>query len=62
MGVEYSFLLEGESGIQSVKVREVDSIQHALLIVRKKYPFADWRIINVAETISPAERVSTSDH
>lgn len=57
---DYSFVLENVDGPQRVSVIDVDSLEHALLVVRKKYSFEEWRVINVAEVCVPTETIRTS--
>jgi len=56
LGANYSFVLENENGPRTVKVTRVSSLEHALFVVRKKYSFKEWRVINVAETYIPQEK------
>ena len=48
----YRVLLESEQGIKSVRVTDVDGVKHALLLVRLKYPFSEWRVVNIAEVFA----------
>ena len=48
----YRVLLESEQGIKSVRVSEVDGVKHAILLIRLKYPFSEWRVVNIAEVFS----------
>lgn len=45
----YRFTLESESEIHFVNVNDSKGLVHARRIVRKHFPFDDWRIINIAE-------------
>ena len=45
----YRFTLESESEIQLVNVNDSQGLVHARQVVRKHFPFKDWRIINIAQ-------------
>ena len=44
----FEILIESESGSKTIKVTEVDGPRHALQVLREKYPFRCWRVINMA--------------
>ena len=44
----FTFTIESRDSIQSVKVRKTDGLRHARMILRKKYSFDEWRIVNIA--------------
>ena len=44
----FTFTIESRVGVKDVEVRHTDGVGHACLILRKKYGFDDWRIVNVA--------------
>ena len=48
MYYDYSFTIESEDEIKTVQVEAVYGLADARLLLREKYPFDQWRIINVA--------------
>ena len=50
----YRVTLESESELQYVNVNDCEGISHARQIVRKHFPFKEWRIINIAEQPRPS--------
>ena len=45
----YRFTLESKDNIQYVNINSVEGVAHAVTLVRKHFPFEEWRIINIAE-------------
>ena len=44
----FQFTLESRKGVKDVKVQRTDGLGHACMILREKYSFEEYRIINVA--------------
>ena len=44
----FTFTIESRDSIQSVKVHKTDGLRHTRMILRKKYSFDEWRIVNIA--------------
>ena len=45
----YQILLESKERIHTCNVNGAEGIGHALVIIRKKLDFDDWRVVNIAE-------------
>ena len=45
----YQVLLESKDGLQTINVNHAEGIGHALLVIRKKLDFGEWRVVNIAE-------------
>ena len=56
--MRYKFVIEAAHDFRTITIKNVTGIDHARLIVRQKYPFKDWRIVNIAELPDmPADEV-----
>ena len=49
----YQILLESKKSVHTCNVNNADGIRHALHIVREKFKFEEWRVINIAEHLEP---------
>ena len=47
----YQFTIEEKDRIRLVKVDDAKSLEHAFKVLRKHFPFDQWRIVNIAETL-----------
>ena len=48
MYYDYSFTVESEDEIKTVQVEAVYGLGDAREVLRQKYPYEQWRIINIA--------------
>ena len=56
--MRYRIIVESADELRTVNIRMCTGIDHARLILRQKYPFKDWRIVNMAEMPDiPADEV-----
>ena len=53
---DYRFTIESEQKIKTVAITSVDGVAHARDILRAKYKFSSWRIVNIAEDLSLRKR------
>ena len=51
MKKHYQFTIESEEGLQLVKVDHAKGLEQACKVLRKLFPFKEWRIVNIAETL-----------
>ena len=47
--MQYRFLVETADDFRAITISRATGIDHARMILRQKYPFKDWRIVNIAE-------------
>ena len=47
--MQYRILIETVDDFRAITIGKATGIDHAWLILRQKYPFKDWRIVNIAE-------------
>ena len=47
--MHYRILIETVHDFRAITISRATGIDHARLILRQKYPFKDWRIVNIAE-------------
>lgn len=45
----YQILLESQAGVKSIDISAVQDEDQALKLARKKYSFAEWRVIQLNE-------------
>ena len=48
MSQAYSIVIESRDGIKTVKILDVDGVAHAISVLRDKYSFDQWRVVNIA--------------
>ena len=48
--MNYRILIESAHEIKYVQVRDVEGVKRALMLLREKYSFEDWRVVNMALT------------
>ena len=44
----YSIVIESRDGIKTVDIVDVDGVAHAMSVLRDKYSFDEWRVVNIA--------------
>ncbi len=47
----YSIVLESEDALKTIDVKAVQDQEQALKIARKRYPFEQWRVIQLIEKV-----------
>lgn len=50
----YTVVIESEDQILTVHIDQVCGLAHARDVLRKKYPFNQWRIVNIAAVHEPS--------
>ena len=53
----YEVTIESENDLKSVSISKVSGLDHARLILRQKYPFKEWRIVNIAAVTADVQRL-----
>ena len=48
MNQAYSIVYESRDGIKTVEILDVDSVAHGMSVLRNKYSFDEWRVVNIA--------------
>ena len=48
----YRFTIESEAALHTVTVKNVESLERAAKVLRVTFPYEQWRIVNIAETLS----------
>lgn len=46
--MNYKITIESEFESMDVYVEDVDSVNYALAVLRRKYAYKEWRVVNIA--------------
>lgn len=48
MSLAFNVVIESLDGIKTVEIVDVDGVAHAISVLRDKYSFDEWRVVNIA--------------